>query len=107
MGRAAHADQLPGFSLSAACAALSLPCPGFPSAIHGFQPGWVGPTTHGPPGHGGLPAARIAFPSTVSTSSSVEPSWVDPATVTDLPANALSGFLSPQYQGGPADRSQV
>jgi hypothetical protein len=87
--------------------ALPWPWPGFPPAIHGFQPGWVGPTRQGPPAHGGLPAARIAVPLTVSTSSSDEPSCVEPATFTDLPTNALSGFLSPQYHAGPADSSQV
>ena len=68
-------------------AVVSLSClPGLPPAIQGFQPGCVGPTTHGPPAHGGLPGARIAVPLTVSTSSSVAPaSALDPTIVTDLP----------------------
>src|SRR4051794_2507236 len=49
----------------------------------------------------------MGVPSTVSTSSSVEPSSVEPAILTDLPTYALSGFLSPQNHGGPADSSHV
>ena len=65
------------------------------SAFSCDQPGCALPTTFQPPAQGGLPGARRALPSTVSTSTSVTPGARSPTTVTDLPTYALSGCLSP------------
>src|SRR5258706_11486038 len=71
------------------------------SAFSWDQPGCADPTTFQPPAHGGLPGSRITVPSTVRTSTSVDPVCVSPVTVTVLPANFASGLLAPQNHGGP------
>ncbi len=59
-----------------------------------FQPGCRSPTAFGPPAHGGLPVHVLtAAPSTVSTSISVVPSSISPATVTRLPTCGARGCL--------------
>src|SRR3954470_720324 len=70
------------------------------SALSCDQPGCSFPTTFQPPAHGGLPGSRSVLPSTVRTSTSVEPVGLSPVIVTDLPAYGASGYASPKNHVG-------
>src|SRR3954470_13664675 len=87
-------EQPPDFALSFA-------------ALSCDQPGCAFPTTFQPPAHGGLPGSRSVLPSTVRTSTSVEPAAVSPVIFTDLPAYALRGYASPKNHLGPASSVYV